>query len=86
MNTLNIVTEQDKLAFEHLKDVLLNEHGKIDWSFTKTNNKEEDAIRFFGMVQGVYYVWMMNGKKEGTYSRRNHNIDLKAVSEFLMSL
>lgn len=37
MNTLNIITTQDKAAFEYLKDVILNEHGTIDWTFTPIN-------------------------------------------------
>ena len=35
MGKLNIITAQDQTAFEYLKDVILNEHGTIDWTFTK---------------------------------------------------
>jgi hypothetical protein len=34
---MNITTNQDKAAFENLKDVLLNEHGSTDWVFTPIN-------------------------------------------------
>ena len=27
----------DQAAFEYLKDVILNEHGTIDWTFTPIN-------------------------------------------------
>ena len=43
---MNITTNQDKAAFEYLKDVLLNEHGTIDWTFTPINafNYMEAAV------------------------------------------
>ena len=43
---MNITTNQDKAAFEYLKDVLLNEHGTIDWTFTLINafNYMEAAV------------------------------------------
>jgi hypothetical protein len=34
---MNITTNQDKAAFEYLKDVLLNEHGSISWTFEPIN-------------------------------------------------
>lgn len=37
MGKLNIITAQDQAAFEYLKDVILNEHGTIDWTFTPIN-------------------------------------------------
>jgi len=37
MSKLNIITAQDQAAFEYLKDVILNEHGTIDWTFTPIN-------------------------------------------------
>ena len=46
MSNLNIITAQDKAAFEYLKDVLLNEHGTIDWTFKPINafNYMEAAV------------------------------------------
>ncbi len=43
---MNITTNQDEAAFEYLKDVLLNEHGTIDWTFTPINafNYMEAAV------------------------------------------
>ena len=37
MSKLNIITTQDQAAFEYLKDVILNEDGTIDWTFTPIN-------------------------------------------------
>ena len=46
MSKLNIITAQDQAAFEYLKDVILNEHGSIEWTFTPINafNYMEAAV------------------------------------------
>ena len=86
MNTLNIVTAQDEAAFDNLKEYLLNEHGSIDWSFIPCIDKAQNLTKMIGMVEGIHFVWMMNQKKSGLYSRKNHNINLEAVAEWFLGL
>lgn len=86
MAILNIVTEQDQAAFDNLKDYMLNEHGTIEWSFIPTQDKEKNLVKMIGMVEGIHFVWMMDGKKNGTYSRKNHNINLIEVAKWFLEL
>lgn len=86
MSKLNIITTQDQAAFDNLKDYLLNEHGSIDWSFVPCEDKEQNLTKMIGMVEGIHFVWMMDGKKNGTYSRKNHNINLAEVAKWFLEL